>query len=74
MAQDLWDALNTKMVDYMSTITLATLVADQRAKGYKVEDRKAVRQSIVRQPKPEPLRTTAPNSVFALGKSLLARG
>lgn len=73
MAQELWDTLNGKMVDYMRTITLATLVADQRAKGYKVEDRRAVRQAIVRQPKPEPLRTTAPNSVFALGKSLLAR-
>lgn len=74
MAQELWDALNSKMVDYMQSINLQTLVADQRAKGYKVEDRKAVRQSIVRQPKPEPLRTNAPNSVFALGKSLLARG
>lgn len=73
MAGDLWDALNSKMVDYMQSITLRSLAAEQRAKGVRIEERKPVKQGVARQPKPEPVRTTAPNSVFALGQSLLAR-
>ncbi len=73
MTQDLWDALNTKMVDYLKSITLRSLAAEQRAKGFKAEDRKPSRQGVGRRPASEPLRSTAPNSVFALGQSLLAK-
>ena len=74
MTQDLWDALNTKMVDYLKSISLRSLAAEQRAKGFKAQERKPVRQGVGKRPRPEPLRTTAPNSVFALGQSLLAKG
>ncbi len=74
MAQELWEALNTKMVDYLQSITLRSLAAEQRAKGFKAEERKPARQGVGRRPAAEPFRTTAPNSVFALGQSLLAKG
>ena len=74
MTRDLWDALNTKMVDYLQSITLRSLAAEQRAKGFKAQERKPTRQGVGKSPRQEPLRTTAPNSVFALGQSLLAKG
>ncbi|MBC7706068.1 MAG: Rrf2 family transcriptional regulator [Rhodoferax sp.] len=74
MTQELWEALNTKMVDYLQSITLRSLAAEQRAKGFKPEERKPSRQGVGRRPVAEPFRTTAPNSVFALGQSLLAKG
>ena len=73
MTQELWEALNTKMVDYLQSITLRSLAAEQRAKGFKPEERKPSRQGVGRRPVAEPFRTTAPNSVFALGQSLLAK-
>lgn len=74
MTQDLWDTLNSKMVDYMQSITLRSLAVAQRAKGVLVEEAPAVNRGVYKQPKREALRGTAPNSVFALGQSLLARG
>ncbi len=74
MTQDLWDALNRKMVEHLQSISLHSLAAEQRAKGFRPEPRKPSRHGVLRKPKQEPLRTTAPNSVFALGQSLLARG
>jgi Rrf2 family iron-sulfur cluster assembly transcriptional regulator len=74
MTQDLWDALNSKMVDYMQSITLRSLAVAQRAKGVLVEETPAVNRGVYKQPKRDTLRGTAPNSVFALGQSLLARG
>jgi Rrf2 family iron-sulfur cluster assembly transcriptional regulator len=73
MTQELWEALNTRMVDYLQSITLRSLAAEQRAKGFKAEERKPSRQGVGRRPVAEPFRTTAPNSVFALGQSLLAK-
>ena len=74
MTQDLWDALNTRMVDYLQSITLRSLAAEQRAKGFSDGEPKPARHGVGKRPTPEPLRTTAPNSVFALGQSLLAKG
>lgn len=74
MAQDLWDTLNSKMIDYMQSITLRSLVLGQLAKGVQVEERPAPNRGVFKKPKHEPIQTNAPNSVFALGQSLLARG
>jgi Rrf2 family iron-sulfur cluster assembly transcriptional regulator len=74
MAQDLWDNLNSKMLDYMQSITLRSLVLGQLAKGVQVEERSAPNRGVFKKPKHEPVRATVPNSVFALGKSLLAQG
>ena len=73
MAQDLWDALNSKMLAYMQTVTLHGLAAEPRAKGHVAEVRKPARQGVGKKPVPQPLWTNAPNSVFALGKSMLAK-
>jgi Rrf2 family iron-sulfur cluster assembly transcriptional regulator len=74
MTQDLWDALNSRIVDYMQSITLQKLVSDQQAKGVAIEERRPVKPGVFKKPQPEALHAKAPNSVFALGQSLLARG
>ncbi|MEY4883852.1 MAG: hypothetical protein RIS34_1706 [Pseudomonadota bacterium] len=74
LTQALWDAVNSKMLDYLQSVTLHSLVLDQLAKGFRVEERKPARQGVFKKPKTAALQTTVPNSVFALGQSLLARG
>jgi Rrf2 family iron-sulfur cluster assembly transcriptional regulator len=74
MAQDLWDAMNAKVFDFMQSVTLRSLVLEQLAKGVKVEQKPAPNRGVFKKPASQAFRTTAPNSVFALGQSLLARG
>jgi Rrf2 family iron-sulfur cluster assembly transcriptional regulator len=74
MAQDLWDTMNAKMLDFMKSVSLRSLVLDQLAKGVKIEQKPAPNRGVFKKPVHQPVRTNAPNSVFALGKSLLARG
>jgi Rrf2 family iron-sulfur cluster assembly transcriptional regulator len=74
MAQDLWDSMNAKVLDFMQSVTLRSLVLEQLAKGVKVEQRPAPNRGVFKKPAQQVVRTTAPNSVFALGQSLLARG
>jgi len=74
LTQELWDALNTKMADYMDTITLRSLVLGQLAKGVQVTAKPQTNRGVFKKPVNQPVRTNAPNSVFALGQSLLARG
>jgi Rrf2 family iron-sulfur cluster assembly transcriptional regulator len=66
--RELWQRLNSAMLEHMRTITLDSLVAEQLAKGVTVEPRPA-RRAIAAQPVVKPVRTTAPNSVFAFGRS-----
>ncbi len=73
MAQDLWDNLNSKMVDYMKSITLRSLVLGQLAKGVHVEVKPAPNRGVFKKPKAEAVRPSVPNSVFALGQSGLRR-
>ena len=70
MTQELWAALNAKMVEHMQSITLRQLASEQRAKGVKIAVRPAKR-GVFNVPQPKPVMSTAPNSVFALGRSLL---
>ena len=74
LTQDLWDTLNLKIVDYLQSITLRSLVLQQLAKGLGVEQRKVANRGVFKKPRTDPVRTSVPNSVFALGQSLLARG
>lgn len=69
MTHDLWDALHSTLVAYMKTISLRSLAAEQRAKGFEVVERKPAKKGVFAKFKPEPVRTTAPNSVFALGQA-----
>ena len=68
MSQPLWQRLNTVMLAHMATITLESLVAEQKALGATVEAR-PVRRQVPPAPVSNPVRTTAPNSVFAFGLS-----
>ena len=74
MAQDLWDAMNAKVLDFMKSVTLRSLVLEQLAKGVKVEQKPAPNRGVFKMPPVQTTRSNAPNSVFALGQSLLARG
>lgn len=67
-SRELWQRLGAVMLEHMATITLQSLVDDQIASGVAVEPRPAKRAISPRSPV-APLRTTAPNSVFAFGRS-----
>jgi Rrf2 family transcriptional regulator, iron-sulfur cluster assembly transcription factor len=68
MSRELWQRLNAVMLAHMGTISLKALVDEQVAKGVTVEN-KPLRRAISALPAVKPLRTTAPNSVFAFGRS-----
>jgi len=74
MAQDLWDSMNARVAEFMQSVTLRSLVLEQLAKGVKIEQKPAPNRGVFKKPLAQTVRTTAPNSVFALGQSLLARG
>lgn len=74
LAQDLWDSMNAKVLDFMQSVTLRSLVLEQLAKGVKIEQKPAPNRGVFKKPVSAPVRTSAPNSVFALGQALLARG
>jgi Rrf2 family iron-sulfur cluster assembly transcriptional regulator len=69
MSRALWQRLNAAMLEHMATITLASLVQEQKDAGVSIEPRPA-RRAIAPQPVVKPLRSTAPNSVFALARTL----
>jgi Rrf2 family iron-sulfur cluster assembly transcriptional regulator len=66
--RELWQQLHQVMLEHMGRITLESLVATERESGVTVEPRPP-RRGISPRPAPTPVRTTAPNSVFALGRS-----
>ncbi len=68
LSRDLWQRLNAVMLAHMGTITLHTLVDEQTAKGVSIETR-PVRRPAVSPVATKPVRTNAPNSVFAFGRS-----
>ena len=72
MTHDLWAALNTKMIDFLSSISLKKLVDDQLLKGVSVVE-SPVKRAISSAPVVKPIRITAPNSVFALGDAALTK-
>jgi Rrf2 family iron-sulfur cluster assembly transcriptional regulator len=66
---DLWQQLHAVMLEHMSAITLGGLVQEQLEKGVKIEA-SPVRVAISPNPTLRPVRTRAPNSVFALAHSM----
>ena len=73
MTHDLWTALNTRMVEFLDSISLQRLVDEQLAKGVQVEDKPMVKKAISSAPVVKPIRVNAPNSVFALGAAFAKR-
>ena len=69
MSWSLWQRLNAAMLEHMATISLASLVQEQKEAGVSIEPRPA-RRAIAPQPVVKPLRSTAPNSVFALARTM----
>jgi Rrf2 family iron-sulfur cluster assembly transcriptional regulator len=72
LSRALWQRLNDQLFQYMGTITLDSLLQEQQAQGVVVEARTPRRP--IPQPAAEPqptkaVRTLAPNSVFAFGRS-----
>jgi Rrf2 family transcriptional regulator, iron-sulfur cluster assembly transcription factor len=67
MTHELWAALNTRMVEFLSSVTLQKMVDEQLAKGLEVESKPLVKKAIAPMPISKPIRINAPNSVFALG-------
>ncbi len=74
MAQDLWDSMNARVLDFMQSVTLRSLVLEQLAKGVKIEQKPAPNRGVFKKPSNQATHTNAPNSVFALGRTMLARG
>jgi Rrf2 family iron-sulfur cluster assembly transcriptional regulator len=66
MTHDLWASLNTKMIEFLGSISLKKLADDQIAKGVSIEEA-PIKRAISSQPVVKPIKVTAPNSVFALG-------
>ena len=66
MTHDLWTSLNTKMIEFLDSVSLKKLVDDQLSKGISVEEA-PIKRAISSQPVVKPIKITAPNSVFALG-------
>ena len=69
LSRDLWQRLNAVVLNHMGTITLRTLVDEQAAKGVPVVEARPVRRAAVSPAATKPVRTNAPNSVFAFGRS-----
>ena len=72
MTHDLWTALNTKMIDFLRSVSLKKLVDEQLAKGVSVVA-SPIKRAISSAPVVKPIRITAPNSVFALGDAALSK-
>ena len=69
MTHDLWASLNTRMVEFLDSVSLQKLVDEQLAKGLQIEDKPTVKRAISAMPVAKPMRVNAPNSVFALGNA-----
>jgi Rrf2 family iron-sulfur cluster assembly transcriptional regulator len=69
MTHELWASLNSRMVEFLDSVSLQKLVDEQLAKGLVVENSLMVKKAIFTQPMPKPTRVNAPNSVFALGNA-----
>jgi Rrf2 family iron-sulfur cluster assembly transcriptional regulator len=69
-ALDLWARLDEVMLRHMDTVTLASLVAEQRERGVSVEDVRPVRRAIAPKPVVTYTRPKVANSVFAFARSL----
>jgi Rrf2 family iron-sulfur cluster assembly transcriptional regulator len=68
MTQDLWDAMNAKVLDFTQSVTLKSLVLDQLALGVKIEQKALLNRGVFKKPVQQSARPNVPNSVFALGR------
>lgn len=69
MTHDLWAALNTRMVEFLDSVTLQKLVDEQRNKGVVVDAQPLLKRSISPMPPTQKPGSHVPNSVFAMGQA-----
>ena len=62
-------SLNSRMVEFLDSVSLQKLVDEQLAKGVVVESTPQVKKAVFASPILKPARVNAPNSVFALGNA-----
>lgn len=74
LTRELWADLDQVMLRHLATVPLQQLVDEQRARGVAVEASSAPRRAIAAAPVVRPVRSNAPNSVFAFGQSFVGRG
>ena len=70
MTHDLWTTLNDRIREYLDSVTLHSMMDEQMAKGIEIESRPMLRKAISSSPVIKPVKTNAPNSIFALGSVL----
>ncbi len=68
LTQDLWDALNAKLLQFTRSVTLKSLVLDQLALGVKIEQKPLPKRGVFKKPAQQSIHPNVPNSVFALGR------
>ncbi len=73
MTQDLWDSVDTKVFDFLQSVTLRSPMLEQLARGVKVQQKPALNRGVFKRVSSHTIRINAPNSVFALGQPLVAR-
>ncbi|MCE1194174.1 MAG: Rrf2 family transcriptional regulator [Acidovorax sp.] len=71
MTGELWTSFNARVLEYLQSVTLQSLVEQQLAKGVAVEEAAAApaaaSKKLPAKPRPLMARVGVPNSVFALG-------
>jgi Rrf2 family iron-sulfur cluster assembly transcriptional regulator len=68
LTQELWDTMNSKVLDFMHSVTLKSLVLDQLALGVQLEPIPSRKSGVFARPVSLSSRPNVPNSVFALGR------
>ena len=68
VTKELWDTINTKVLDFMHAVTLKSLVLDQLAHGVGLEPVRSRKSGVLAKPASLCSRPNVPNSVFALGR------
>ena len=71
--EELWASLNRRTVEFLDSVTLQSLVLEQLAKGVKVDEAPAIKRVPATAAAPKRPRVNAPNSVFALGRTLVTK-
>lgn len=62
-----WAGVNARMLDYMRSVSLASLL-DEQAPAYEPEPSRSLKKAVFERPKTDSIRAKGPNSVFALGQ------
>ena len=61
MTHDLWSTLNAKMVDFLDSVSLQSLVEEQHAKGVVIDAQPMIKRTISTPSVVKPIRVNAPN-------------